>query len=230
MRTTEGHADRPGGPGAEEEHVESRLAALIDHRLEALLPRIADLVAREASAAAIAALTPLQHDVDLLGQRMDHALTRLGTDIAEAVDEAAGERQTVREVLDRLEAITTVADGSSLPTSGAELDVAVREAETAAQRILDAADRIAAQLGAFGESGNPLLQQAAEAIAADVATIYDASVAQDLGGQRVRAAIAALEEMRAQLARAVGAQAQDVVDRMPAAPLLGQADIDALFG
>lgn len=144
-------------------------------------------------------------------------------------------RALMGDVVSRLSAITDTGAGDSTASSGAELELAVRDAEESAERILSAAERLSAHAAALARSDDPQARRAAEAIADEVSVIFEASSFHDLAGQRVRAAIRVLEEVRGAIAASAGIAAPAPRPSGPPPASLGgeaasQADIDRLFG
>jgi chemotaxis protein CheZ len=111
--------------------------------------------------------------------------------------------------------------------SGLELEAVVQATESAANRIMEAAEAI----GDWLRDGrrDP---EALEAVAEKVNTIFEACTFQDITGQRIRRAIEHLQHVETMLTEIMpdGAPPEAVVNAMPSAgPDLHQADVDQLF-
>ena len=102
------------------------------------------------------------------------------------------------EILDLLGAISFHGDGQTAANAGVELDAVISITENAANRILDAADRIATKL----EESNLIIDtktaQTAASISEDINEILMACTFQDLTGQRIRTTIENLKHVPAQ--------------------------------
>jgi chemotaxis regulatin CheY-phosphate phosphatase CheZ len=125
-----------------------------------------------------------------------------------------------------------VALPAALPhSSGLELEAVIREAETAAHRIMNAAEAIR---GAVGKKG------ADAAITKQISVIFEACIFQDLTGQRVRRALERLQHIERTLSNMVKQASQEQVEQgrleiktaaelSQREPALDQDGIDKLF-
>ena len=137
------------------------------------------------------------------------------------------------EILEVLHAVTYSGDGTSAANTGVELEAVVDITEEAANKILDAADRIADSLRVSSEwADDPNKRQVAlDAINIDVEQILLACSFQDLTGQRIKQTlqnIRGIEERLGQAMEKMGIDVQvDVSDKVKKAS--SQQDVDALF-
>ncbi|SDG16218.1 Chemotaxis phosphatase, CheZ [Limimonas halophila] len=137
------------------------------------------------------------------------------------------------EVIELIEAISRQPDGQG--QAGVELDAVVKITEDAANRILDAVDRIAARLDDERIWADPeQRQQALSAMRDDVQEILMACSFQDLTSQRIRAAMANLEEIEDRLSSTltkfgIDAEAYQTGGARFAGRVSSQGEIDQLF-
>ena len=143
------------------------------------------------------------------------------------------------EILDLLGAISFHGDGQTAANAGVELDAVISITENAANRILDAADRIATKL----EESNLIIDtktaQTAASISEDINEILMACTLQDLTGQRIRTTIENLKAVedrlsstldRIGLSKSHKDTEEHVKDKVEEAHKTNdQAAIDALF-
>jgi chemotaxis regulatin CheY-phosphate phosphatase CheZ len=111
-------------------------------------------------------------------------------------------KQRFGEIIEVLEAISHHGDGQSRAQAGVELDAVLKITEDAANRILDAADRISERLDDESLWSDPA--QRGEAIAEtknDVQEILMASAFQDLTGQRIQSTIDNLQQIEQRLSQ-----------------------------
>lgn len=111
-------------------------------------------------------------------------------------------KQRFGEIIEVLEAISHHGDGQSRAQAGVELDAVLKITEDAANRILDAADRISERLDDEAIWSDP--EQRAAAIAEtknDVQEILMASAFQDLTGQRIQSTIDNLQQIEQRLSQ-----------------------------
>jgi hypothetical protein len=144
-------------------------------------------------------------------------------------------QETMADAVKRLASITNLDAGDTTASSGVELELAVKATEESADRILSAAERLSTHAAELARSEDPESRRIAQAIADDVAAIFEASSFHDLAGQRVRGAIRLLEEVRSAIATSAGIETTAVRGSGPAPAGMGgksasQSDIDALFG
>lgn len=103
-------------------------------------------------------------------------------------------KQRFSEILGVIEAISHHGDGTSQTNAGVELDAVLKITEDAANRILDAADRIGERLDDDSVWENATSRaEAIDATKADVQEILMASAFQDLTGQRIQNTIENLQ-------------------------------------
>ncbi|MFA7275338.1 MAG: hypothetical protein WC043_00885 [Pseudobdellovibrionaceae bacterium] len=143
------------------------------------------------------------------------------------------------EILNSLSAISFQGGGITAANTGVELEAVIMDTEEAANKILDAADRISQRLrsqeSGSGEEGRAVFLDDTRK---DVQEILMACTFQDLAGQRIRKTLESLELIETQISTTLnklGIEAK-------ADPMKGgirdstenhatsQADIDALFG
>lgn len=163
---------------------------------------------------------------------------KVGSELRRLLDEIGRARQEISSIQP-----ATMAQ-RDIPSAQDELDSIVRSTETAAEKIMDAADQLSDLSGEIeGAAGEKVMDLTTQ--------IFEASSFQDLTGQRVTKVVATLkllEERLAALADAIGdkdvAERDDQVfdergevineDNLTHGPQLegeaaSQADIDALF-
>ncbi len=141
----------------------------------------------------------------------------------------SGQLQRMHEQIARVVAVPAAATRNS----GIELEAIVQETETAANRIMNAAEAIRASVAQGCTDG--------AAIAAQVNEIFEACSFQDLTSQRVRRALQHLQGIEGMLADMVGQTGQEPVERARPdtikatteitgdGPDLAQEDIDKLI-
>ena len=103
------------------------------------------------------------------------------------------------EILDLLGAISFHGDGQTAANAGVELDAVISITENAANRILDAADRIASKLEESNLIADSHSAQATVSISEDINEILMACTFQDLTGQRIRTTIENLKAVEDRL-------------------------------
>ncbi len=106
--------------------------------------------------------------------------------------------------------------------SGVELEAVVQATESAANQIMAAAEAIGTWLQAGGDPA------ALPAVTQQVNAIFEACTFQDLTGQRIRRAIEHLQQVETMLSGMMH-DAPAEQPAAPAAPDLGQSDIDSMF-
>jgi chemotaxis protein CheZ len=136
------------------------------------------------------------------------------------------------EILEVLKAVSYSGDGTTAANAGVELDAVVEMTEQAANRILDAADRITTRIHAAKEGGQT--SDALDDIDKDVEEIFMACSFQDITGQRIRNTLANLKLVEERLSTAldkmgikVDARAEDHAALKN--KLSSQGDIDSFF-
>ena len=121
-----------------------------------------------------------------------------------------------------------VALPAALPhSSGLELEGVIREAETAAHRIMNAAEAIRAAVGKKGADAQ---------ISKQISVIFEACIFQDLTGQRIRRALERLQHIERTLSNMVKQANQEHVEEgrievksSQHQPVLDQDGIDKLL-
>jgi chemotaxis protein CheZ len=106
------------------------------------------------------------------------------------------------EILEVLKAVSYSGDGTTAANAGVELDAVVEMTEQAANRILDAADRITTRIHAAQENGGDVNSALAE-IDQDVEEIFMACSFQDITGQRIRKTLENLKMVEERLSTAL---------------------------
>ena len=153
---------------------------------------------------------------------------------AQQVDMAEeGIAKRFTEILEVLHAVSYSGDGTSAANTGVELEAVVDMTEQAANKILDAADRIADRLQASEawEKDKQARTQNLNDISEDVEKILMACSFQDLTGQRIKKTLENLKSIEDRLSTALekmGIEVHpDISDKVETAS--SQDDIDALF-
>ena len=121
-----------------------------------------------------------------------------------------------------------VALPAALPhSSGLELEGVIREAETAAHRIMNAAEAIRAAVGKKGADAQ---------ISKQISVIFEACIFQDLTGQRIRRALERLQHIERTLSNMVKQASQEHAEQAlleiktsQHQPVLDQDGIDKLL-
>lgn len=131
---------------------------------------------------------------------MDAARLALSTEIGEALDFIAAARTELAAMR------PTTLTAREIPSARDELGAVIAHTETAAGRIMDAADRV-------GDLAESLEGEAAKTVAALSTEIYEASSFQDITGQRVNKVLTVLKTLEERLSR-LGA-------------IIGDTDVDA---
>ncbi|HYM02543.1 MAG TPA: hypothetical protein VET85_06315 [Stellaceae bacterium] len=141
----------------------------------------------------------------------------------------SGQLQRMHEQIARVIAVPAAATRSS----GIELEAIVQETEVAANRIMNAAEAIRANVAKAGVDAN--------AIAGEINEIYEACSFQDLTSQRIKRALEHLQGIEGMLANMVQLSTNAPVERARkdtikataeitgAGPSLDQDDIDKLM-
>jgi chemotaxis protein CheZ len=142
------------------------------------------------------------------------------------------------EVLSTISAISFSGNGLTAANTGVELEAVITDTEEAANKILDAADRISNRIrGENSLDGEEARRLFLEQTRNDVQEILMACTFQDLTGQRIRKTLDSLQIIENQISSTLGELGIEV----KADPLSGgvrestenhahsQADIDALF-
>ncbi len=115
---------------------------------------------------------------------------------------------------------------SATRNSGLELEAVVQATETAANRILEAAEAIGDWLRSGARDPDSL-----EAVAARVNSIFEACSFQDITSQRIRRAIEHLQQVETMLTElAPGSSGGPAAIAGAADPDMAQDDVDRMFG
>lgn len=146
------------------------------------------------------------------------------------------------EILNTLAAISFSGTGSTAANTGVELEAVIADTEHAANRILDAADRISQHLlndNASEDLSKETRSKLAMDISVEIQEILMACAFQDVTGQRIRKTLESIHSIEDSISETLGqlgietkapdAQAGGVEDST-AGHATSQADIDALFG
>ena len=168
---------------------------------------------------------------DELRAFIDERIARVDRRIADLSDEINATVQMVdfseanlsRQLARMHQQITgVVALPAALPhSSGFELEAVVREAESAAHRIMNAAEAIRAVLGKKG---------AEAVITKQISVIFEACIFQDLTGQRIRRALERLQHIERTLSNMVEQASREEVEQarleVKTAAELGHSTLD----
>lgn len=137
------------------------------------------------------------------------------------------------EILGVLKAISFSGDGATPANAGVELDAVVSMTEQAANRILDAADRIASRVRTEETWVDASTrEEARNTIDKDIEEIFMACSFQDITGQRIRKTLENLKAIEERLGTALGKLGIDVSAAENHEGLLkasSQDEVDALF-
>jgi chemotaxis protein CheZ len=162
--------------------------------------------ARQAAAADIGGMfDELRSFIDERISGVDRRIADLSDEINATVQMVDFSEANLSRQLGRMHQQITgvVALPAALPqSSGLELEAVVREAESAAHRIMNAAEAIRAAIGKQG---------ADDAISKQVGVIFEACSFQDLTGQRIRRALERLQHIERTLSNMVKQASQDEV-------------------
>lgn len=151
-----------------------------------------------------------------------------------------GAEKRFSNMLNALHKITNFTGGKTAANSGAELETAIIESEEAANKIMDATENISALLSSKWDNTDDMeMITFIEHIDAQVQNILLACSFQDLIGQRIRKATAALKGIEDELSETMGHLGFKTEENAPSnkesAPkssdneYASQDDIDALF-
>ncbi|MCB1591545.1 MAG: hypothetical protein KDI90_03740 [Alphaproteobacteria bacterium] len=142
-----------------------------------------------------------------------------------------------QEILEVLGAISYKGDHQTAANSGVELEAVIEDTEHAANRILDAADRIVDYVGEHHDkdwSDSKARDALREKISEDIQEILLACTFQDLTGQRIRNTLNNLHDIESRISNAfeklgieVKPDSQAIEERVTKAS--SQDDIDALL-
>ena len=202
---------------------------------QAHLAQLEDLFRR----VALEAIAPVQQDMAELRRFVDRRMAEVGAEIAASVEFMdMGEQaihRSLQEVRDQIAAIAHLKSGMSSANTGYELEAILQLTETAAERILNAAERIGARLSArLDGPGGEALRQISVDLAPEIEAIFEACAFQDLTGQRVRRAVEHLGRVEQTLNGTLQKLGLGEPAAVPEAPVVGpgisQDDIDRLFG
>jgi len=181
----------------------------------------------------------LRQRLDAMERLVTRRFDELSAEVNAASQLVGMAEETVKarfgEVIEVIEAISRQPEGQGHAQAGVELDAVVKITEEAANRILDAVDRIAARLDDEQLWEDPERRRAAlAAMRDDIQEILMACSFQDLTSQRIRAAMANLEEIEDRLSSTLSKFGIDVeAYQNGGARLAGQVssqgEIDQLF-
>lgn len=136
------------------------------------------------------------------------------------------------EILEILHAVSFSGDGNTPANAGVELDAVVEMTEKAANRILDAAERIGQKISDNLDEE----QRKAAHIDEDIEEIFMACSFQDVTGQRIRQTLENLKSIEDRLGTALDkmgitvAKPEGSIENAQIVEAQSQDDIDALFG
>ena len=191
--------------------------------------------ARHAAAADLGGMfDDLRSFIDERIARVDRRIADLSDEINATVQMVDFSEANLSRQLARMHQQITgvVALPAALPhSSGLELEAVVREAESAAHRIMNAAEAIRAVVGKKG---------AETAITKQISVIFEACIFQDLTGQRIRRALERLQHIERTLSNMVKQASQEEAEQArleiktaaelsQRAPTLDQDGIDKLL-
>ncbi len=108
-------------------------------------------------------------------------------------------RKQFSEILQVLAAISYSGDGDSQVNAGVELEAVIEDTESAANTILDAADRIAERLKEEDWDNHDSREEALNQVKSDVQEILMACTFQDMTGQRIRNTLENLHDIEGKL-------------------------------
>ena len=182
-------------------------------------------------------------DIQARLERMEKLFSRRFDEVSAEVNAASqlvgmaedSVKQRFGEIIEALEAISHHGAGESRAQAGVELDAVLKITEDAANRILDAADRISERLDDESRWQDP--DARANAMAAtkeDVQEILMASAFQDLTGQRIQSTIQNLQQIEQRLSQTLekfgietDALRVDITQHIETGS--SQADVDQMF-
>lgn len=185
---------------------------------------LAELISQQVRSAVMGEIAPLFDDLQRFA---DRRIAELSAEVHGAVQILDFSEATLSAHLEEIQSqIARLIASPSRATrnSGLELEAVVRATESAANRILDAAESICEWV----REG----KQDPEAFAVKMETIFEACAFQDLTGQRIRRAIEHLEQVEATLAHMLDRNVPvKVLPRPSHAPGadLNQMDVDILL-
>lgn len=146
-------------------------------------------------------------------------------------------RKQFGEILQILAAISYSGDGNSQVNAGVELEAVIEDTESAANTILDAADRIADRIQAEDWENQDGRHKALDQIRTDVQEILMACTFQDLTGQRIRRTLENLHDIEGKLStmlRKIGIDVDPTEEQVKQtvsgnSDRFSQNDIDSMF-
>jgi len=180
-------------------------------------------VSNDIGAAVRAEVAPL---FDTLHKFVDRRIAELSMEIHATVQLAEYSENNLSGQLGRMQeqiATLVAAPNTATRNSGLELEAVVQATETAANRIMEAAEAIGDWLRTGARD-----PESVEAVAERVNAIFEACSFQDITSQRIRRAIEHLQQvetMLTEMAPGAPAPVEPVAD-----PDLAQDDVDAMFG
>jgi hypothetical protein len=163
---------------------------------------------------------------------VDRRISELGTDISLSVEMMEmGEnniRKELARVRDELSAVAHIHHGRTAANTGFELEAVLSLTEGAADRIMNAAERISSKLNT--DIGSETLRTA---LGREISEIFEACSFQDLAGQRIRKAVEHLGRIEKTLDEALNKLGgediePDIVQDVITVPM-DQSAIDSLF-
>jgi chemotaxis protein CheZ len=164
---------------------------------------------------------------DNLQKFVDRRIAELSMEIHATVQLAEYSESNLSGQLGRMQeqiAALVALPNSATRNSGLELEAVVQATETAANRIMEAAEAIGDWLRTGARDA-----ESVEAVAERVNTIFEACSFQDITSQRIRRAIEHLQQVETMLTEmAPGTPVE--VSASEANPDLAQDDVDRIFG
>ncbi len=153
--------------------------------------------------AVLDAVKDIQDQLTFMKKDVDRRLDELSMEI-NATSQLVGmaedaTKKHFSEVLEVLSAVSHVEDGQTPLNAGVELDTVVKITEDAANRILDAADRIASRLDIQNEEMDQKDKDFLEGINDDLQEIFLACEFQDITSQRIRNTLSNLQRVEDRL-------------------------------
>ncbi len=124
---------------------------------------------------------------NFIARRFDEISMEINATAMQADMAEEGISKRFSEILEVISAINYSGDGTTAANTGVELEAVIKETEVAANKILDAADRIVEHVSDDKDWDNKEVRdQMRENIKNDIQDILMACTFQDLAGQRIR--------------------------------------------